>query len=99
MLVRTTQPRLSLLLLWLAGVSCVACAVQKEKKQATQEAAAYKREQTKKYFKDLEEMNRRVSRRKMLFEQATQENLRRQVLEKFDEVRLRCVCVCVCVTR
>ena len=41
---------------------------------------------TKNYNKKLDEMNRRVSRRAMLFEQATQENLRRQVLEKFDEV-------------
>ena len=46
-----------------------------------------KREKTKAYFKGLADMNRRVSRRKMLFEQATQDNLRRQVLVKFDEVR------------
>jgi hypothetical protein len=53
--------------------------------------AADKREKTKEYFKGLADMNRRVSRRKMLFEQATQDNLRRQVLEKFDEVRLHCM--------
>ena len=56
--------------------------------------AADKREKTKEYFKGLADMNRRVSRRKMLFEQATQDNLRRQVLEKFDEVRLHCIGFC-----
>ena len=54
--------------------------------------AADKREKTKEYFKGLADMNRRVSRRKMLFEQATQDNLRRQVLEKFDEVHFGIVC-------
>jgi hypothetical protein len=63
-----------------------------EKKNEMQANAADKREKTKEYFKGLADMNRRVSRRKMLFEQATQDNLRRQVLEKFDEVRLHTAC-------
>ena len=64
---------------WHAGLA--------EKKKEMEENAEFKRQQTKEYFKGLADMNRRVSRRKMLFEQATQDNLRRQVLEKFDEVR------------
>ena len=65
-----------------------------EKKKEMEENAEFKRQQTKEYFKGLADMNRRVSRRKMLFEQATQDNLRRQVLEKFDEVR-SAYCLCV----
>lgn len=62
--------------------------VIKEKKLQMEENKAAVRERTKTYFNQtLKEMNQKVSRRKMLFEQATQDNLRRQVLEKFDEVR------------
>jgi len=57
---------------------------KREQERIAQKAADFK-DLTKTYNKQLAEMNKRVSRRAMLFEQATQENLKRQVLEKFDE--------------
>eukprot|EP01052_Picozoa_sp_SAG31_P029516 SAG31_NODE_2940_length_4882_cov_7.133807_7_plen_100_part_00 len=58
--------------------------LEKRERHIEEQQTEFK-QRTKTHKQWLDGMERRIARRKMLFEQATQDALRKQVLEKFDE--------------